>query len=1110
MNLCTLIVRGLRQHVRTHTGVVGGVAVAAATLVGALVVGDSVRFSLARHASLRIGKSDVALSAHDRFFADDLAGRIEARLAGARAAGFLQVAGTASLPDGEGRVHDVQVLGVEPGFFELAPGGVAPELPAINPRLATELGWSAGDELVLRIEKPSAVPGDMVLAIEEDSVTPLRVAPSGIAGDGEFARFSLSASQVPPATIFVERGELQGALELGARTNSILAELPDGVDPAACDEALAAVWSLADAELEIRGIEDGLELVSHRIFLEEPVVAAAESLRRPLLGVATYFVNELRLGDRATPYSMVTALVPLPSASRGDGAAELGAYSVVPRDLGEEGIVLNAWTREDLDASEGDEVTLAYFAVGPGRELVERTRSFRVRGTVPLAGLAADRSLMPPFPGLHDAENCREWEPGIPVDLDRIRDKDEEYWDEHQGTPKAFVSASAAESMWSSRFGWLSAIRTTGSDRDALAAEVREALDPREVGLFFRDVRSSARSSGSSATDFGGLFIGLSLFLIVAALLLTGLLFVFGLESRAGEIGLFLALGFEPRRVRRIYLGEATMLAGLGALLGSALGLLYTRAVLYGLDTLWRGAVGRASLVFHVEPLTVALGAVSALFTSTAAMLLTLRWLSRSSAVRLLHARPGDGSLGQGADPGGSGAPGRPSRMAAALLLVGAIALVSSVDPSAGLAAAGAYFGAGSMVLAAGLVGIRLLLRGRASGLEDPRGLGRLGLRNARRRAGRSLAVCALVAVGAFLVCAIGVYRQGPTPDDAGRASGTGGFAFFARASVPVLADLTSLEGREAFGLQEEELGGVSFLPMRVRDGDEASCLNLARPQEPRLLGLDPEAMISRGAFSFAKATDHEGSPWSLLEEDLGEGVVPVIGDVTSLTWTLKLGLGDELTYTGERGQSYRVRIVAALADSILQGDLLMAEGRFEELYPSESGYRTFLIDAPPGGREEVQAELSRGLSDVGLALEPAGRRLDAFHAVQNTYLAIFQLLGGLGVLLGSVGLGMVVLRNAFERRGELALAGAVGFSGGAVRYLLWSEHGALLLGGLSCGLLASSMAILPALGGAGPELSVEGLAWLLVGVAGNGMVWILLATRAAVRSADFACLREE
>ena len=38
-------------------------------------------------------------------------------------------------------------------------------------------------------------------------------------------------------------------------------------------------------------------------------------------------------------------------------------------------------------------------------------------------------------------------------------------------------------------------------------------------------------------------------------------------------------------------------------------------------------------------------------------------------------------------------------------------------------------------------------------------------------------------------------------------------------------------------------------------------------------------------------------------------------------------------------------------------------------------------------------------------------------------------MLGGLGLLLGSVGLGMLLLRNTLERRGELALAAALGES---------------------------------------------------------------------------------
>ncbi len=1107
MNLATLIGRGLRHNARTHLGVVGGAAVAAATLVGALVVGDSVRFSLARHASLRIGEVDVSLSAHDRFFAEDLGQRIESNLPGARTAAFLNVAATASRSGGDGRVHDVQVLGVDASFFTLAPGRVAPRLPAINGRLATEIAWVEGEELVFRIEKPTGIPGDMALATEEDTIAPLRVAPASIASDEEFARFSLNAAQVPPATLFIERSVLQEALELGARTNAIIADVPDDTALLRLDEGLGKAWNLADAELDIREVEGGLELVSARIFLEEPIVEAAQNLARPLMGVATYFVNELAIGKNATPYSMVTALVPMSTKSAVDGAEVLGAYGVVPRDLQGDEIVLNAWASEDLKAVAGSELQLSYFALGESRKLVERKRSFRVRAEVALSGLAADASLMPPFPGLHDADNCREWEPGIPVDLERIRDKDEAYWDEYQGTPKAFVSAAAAEAMWSSRFGWLSALRTPGMDKAGFAAELRSALDPREVGLFFRDVRTPAQVSGSSATDFGGLFIGLSLFLIVAALLLTGLLFVFGLESRASEIGLYLSIGFSPKRVRRIFLGEALVLAAIGALVGSVLGLGYTKAVLRGLDTLWRGAVGKATLLFHVEPLTVSIGAVAAFLVSTLAMLYTLKRLSRSSAVRLLASRPGD--AGDATEIGAEPRRARNQLLILVLLAV-AITLVVQVDPTAGMAAAGAYFGAGSLVLCAGLFGIRLGLRGGGSAVKDPRTIAHLGLRNARRRAGRSLAVCALIAVGAFLVCAIGIYRQGATPEDAGRSSGTGGFAFFARASVPVLPDLTTEAGRDVFGLQEDLLAGVSFVPMRVRDGDEASCLNLARPQEPRLLALDSKAMSERAAFSFADALEHEGSAWALLDQDLGADVVPAIGDITSLTWTLKKKVGDELGYTDERGRAFRVRIVAALSDSILQGDLVIAEERFEALYPSESGYRTFLIDAAREGREALAAELSRGLSDVGFALQPTGRRLDAFHAVQNTYLAIFQLLGGLGILLGSVGLGMVVMRNALERRGELALAKAIGFPARRVRFWIWSEHGFLLFCGLLSGLLAASTALVPALRGGGPQLSLGGLGLLLAGVAVNGMLWILLATRAAVRSANFSCLREE
>ena len=68
-----LLLRSLRFHWRSHVGVVLGVAVAAAALVGALVVGDSVRGTLRQRALERLAGAGAALEGGDRFFTVALA-----------------------------------------------------------------------------------------------------------------------------------------------------------------------------------------------------------------------------------------------------------------------------------------------------------------------------------------------------------------------------------------------------------------------------------------------------------------------------------------------------------------------------------------------------------------------------------------------------------------------------------------------------------------------------------------------------------------------------------------------------------------------------------------------------------------------------------------------------------------------------------------------------------------------------------------------------------------------------------------------------------------------------------------------------------------------------
>ncbi|MEO1999253.1 MAG: hypothetical protein ABGZ17_28745, partial [Planctomycetaceae bacterium] len=61
--------------------------------------------------------------------------------------------------------------------------------------------------------------------------------------------------------------------------------------------------------------------------------------------------------------------------------------------------------------------------------------------------------------------------------------------------------------------------------------------------------------------------------------------------------------------------------------------------------------------------------------------------------------------------------------------------------------------------------------------------------------------------------------------------------------------DLNTSEGRTQLGLDPQVLGETRWVPLRVHDGDDASCLNLNRAQTPRLLGVDANQLSDRAQF---------------------------------------------------------------------------------------------------------------------------------------------------------------------------------------------------------------------------------------------------------------------
>lgn len=1052
------------------------VALAAMVIAGSLAVGDSVRATLARQAAERIGRVQTVVVGGEKFFTEALARQLPGD-----PAPILMVRGTVALADGSRRVGGVNVIGVTDGFWRLAlrqgAAGPGPDAVACNPDLMQALAAAPGAEVVVRVEKPSPLSKDAPLSGEADQTVTLRSALGAVVASEALGDFSLAANQTAPKNVFVSLARLQEVLQQPGRVNAVLT---DHADRAEVERVLGAQWSMEDAGLSVKKLEalGQWDLSTTRVFLEPELADTLRELFPEAQGVLTYMVNRITgPGAGVTPYSMATATDAL-----GLAAGE---------------VALSQWTAEDVGATIGSDIGVDYYEVGRGRHLIDRSMRLRVARILPMDAPEVRPDWTPAFPGIMDAPSCRDWKPGVAMDMTIIRDKDEDYWDTYKGTPKFFLPLADGQKVWSSRFGTLTALRVPLAaleSPESLLTTLREKVSPEALGLTVASPAEAARVAVDQSYDLGTLFLAMSFFLIVTALLLVALLFLFNLESRAGQLGLLRAVGMAAPRIRRLVVAEAVLVAVVGTALGLWAATVYSPLILRSLAGEWSGAVGGLRFVTNFRPSSFAAAGVA-----TGVLAAATVWLM---ARRLLRWQPKDLLAGLAASVGRSGTPAR--RIPFAVLAVG-LAVAAAGLAVAAKGSPPAFFGAGSLLMLAGLSLLAALLRKwrtapTAGGLTSP---WQLAWRNTARKSGRSLAVAGLLAAGVFMISSMDAFQLDARRDQGARAGGTGGFAFIGEATLPIYEALNTPEGQAAAGLEAEDVEGVSFVQARVREGDEASCLNLQRPQNPRVLGLDPAGLSARGAFSFAGGA----SDWSVLSAWDGTGPVPAVLDANYVRYTLKLGVGDVLSVrpdTGDASEPIRLRIAALLAPSVLQGSAVISEAAFETLFPGTGGYRFLLVDAPPATAVATGQLLTRQLENRGLALTPAADRLNEYNAVQNTYLRIFSALGGFGLILSTAGLGLLLARTVLERRSEFGVLQAVGFQRGALRRIVIGENAILLLAGLAIGVAASLLAVWPVSRGA--SLPVATLTAILAG----GVVFCALAAHVALRGRLVEALRSE
>ena len=884
------IIRSIIHYRKQHLALFFGMAVSAAVLTGALIVGDSIRYSLTKMVDTRLGNTQFILAGGSRFMDAGLAGKL-AQTLNVPVSPALMLQGIVIHPDSGTRINKAGIIGIDSSFTGLSrsPFPVPSDDEAVISRsIADRLNLKAGNELLVRVESAGLIPVNSPLAREPVPSVAFRLKIIAIATDDQLGRLNLGNDQSYVYNVFVSIGFLGRKLDLDGLSNTILIAGEQGkLTPSAIEDSVQSLWSLKDLGLSVeRRQEKGIyDLISNRIFIDTITQQEIIKAGLPHEEVITYLVNDIDLKGKHTPYSFASAV----------------SSSISGNRLNDSEVIINKWTADDLGARVGDSVKLFFYEIGPFRKLRETSQGFIIKDIIDNTANHIDSSLMPRFQGLSEAGNCSEWDAGVPIDLKRIRDKDEKYWDDYRGTPKVLLSLETGKKLWKNPFGSLTTIRFQEAQvpEKRLASVLLGKIKPSDIGLQVVDVRNEGAMAAKNAVNFTELFLGMSFFIIMAGVLLTVLIYSLHFSGRSAETALLSGLGFGTKSIIRLRFAESSLVILMGSLAGSLLGILYNYALIAGLNSVWNEMIRTDMLVVHVKFSSLISGAVfSIIIAGLPVFLVTSKKLKVPVAGQL----KGYGKTRLTV----SRNKGKPVVLGYALLLLSFL-LVFYSFAFAHLDNAALYLSAAALFLTGSLILVHRMLKNILPSPTDTiSSIGRLAVKNLQRNPGRSLAVIALLAAGTFTIAITGAYRKTFYGTERLRNSGTGGYLLWAETTSPVSFDLNSTEGKSRLITDSlNDLDGVRFLQFGRLEGDDASCLNLNQAQRPRLLAVKPEIFDSAGAFSFVRlltgiSSEHR---WKGLDIAFNDSTYPAFADQTVIQYSLKRKLGDTLIYLGESGK---------------------------------------------------------------------------------------------------------------------------------------------------------------------------------------------------------------
>lgn len=1076
MSIFQLCLKSLKYRFSIHLLLFLIVALATLIITGALLVGDSVRFSLRQLTDQRLGPVDSvfrfremkSMKIFDRIQNNDSFAGIEPALVL-----------NASLELSSGENEGIMLLGLSDPLW-----GDRPKRDSsiyINRFLSDKLGKIKDKKGVLRFSIDPLISPENLYGNRENNIQRMNIQLDGIIEQDQWpGAFDFYPNQKAPLLVFMPLDLLQKRIDRkDPKINTVLLLNKKGAKDLQGDLFKP---TLNDLGIDPLYKNDHLFLRSTSFYFDSLQSQAIETVlsqkKIPGFPVFAYLANTIQKKDKARsiPYSLIAGI----DLNDPEAASFFSLpQEILPTTFQGKEILVNQWLADRLDLKKGDRLILSfYLPESISDHLKERSEELTVVGILPMKGGILSREMVPDLKGLTDSDSLSDWDPPFPVDMKKIGKDDEEYWEQYRTAPKALIPLSTARDLWKSRFGSTSSyrIKISNKDESSLENDLIEHLDPRVFGIQFLPLRSLGIKASSGSTPFDLLFLSFSVFLIVSVLVLFVLLIRLTYAMKYRESGILLTMGFSPGSIFRLLLLETGIPILLGILPGIVGSIYYTKFLLYGLNHWWIDTIGIPFLQYGSSLRSFLIGGGLCLLILILLAIWNLRFLKSSTPAKLIFNK----------------SPLIPIRQKSRKKMFWRIVLFTILLFSiafllySGLIVHDPQIQAALFFISAGTLLFSLLLLFSLFLEYSKHTIGRsifgLALRNLSRNTTRTLLTISLLASSLFMVFSVGVFHLSPPQKDLKKNINRedGGFSWIGEARLPFYEDPGDPSVQEIFFPQKKDReflinSGIHFYPLRCRRGETGGCSNIYQGgDEPTLLGLNRN-LIDRGGFLWGKKkkSDIEGSdknPFLLLREPVrsnkdGIPIIPMILDQNTAMYSLHLyAPGALLPLKNKSGETVLGEVVTFLSNSIFQSEILINERDLLRYFPEVQGYHFLLADFDqnpnPDLLKRFDVMFRKNLSEYGFSTEETEDRLIRYYSVQNTYLAIFQALGGLGILLGFGGLILVQIRNVLERKKEFALMQAMGYTKKRMMLLVFWESGIILF----CTLILAVSTSLPTL----------------------------------------------